>query len=401
MMNTISYIKAGWLIDGTGGPIREKVVLRVVDGLITSMERYSDDVGLERNKIVDLSSCIILPPLVDSHIHLFMSGTIDKDIREKQLVAGYEALCPVISQHLQSLFSHGVLAVRDGGDRGGFAMRYKKEREVHPVLDVKVAGRAYHVRGRYGGLIGRCPGDDDLVAAYEKDTEEKEFLKIVNSGLNSLKVYGKETPPQFSTEALAAVVRVAGKKGQKVMVHANGREPVKNAVEAGCHSIEHGFFMGKENLQRMADKGTRWIPTVFTMEAYGRNLRPGEKGVDHKVLQKNVEHQLEQLRMAREFGVDVVLGTDAGSLGVVHGESMTEEMELFNQAGFTVPEIVRCATVRGAELLGVDIFGPLTVGNPATFLVTRGDPSQLPGKLSYLENIYIDGRPSKHFRKIK
>ena len=40
------------------------------------------------------------------------------------------------------------------------------------------------------------------------------------------------------------------------------------AAAAGVDSVEHGFFMGQENLRRMADRGTVWVPTAFTMKAY-------------------------------------------------------------------------------------------------------------------------------------
>lgn len=398
-MSDTSYIHAGWLLDGTGGPVQEKVLLEIRDSRIASITPFRRDQGVPQQDVTDLSHCTILPPLVDSHVHLFMSATTDKIVRENQLVAEYDQLRPIIGQHLHYLFSHGVLAVRDGGDRGGFALRYRSETQMHPGVALSVTGRAYHSKGRYGGLIGRTPEGGNLESTYEDDGEGKDFVKIVNSGLNSLSVFSKETAPQFSREVLSEVVRIAGQKGQKVMVHANGQEAVKNAVEAGCHSIEHGFFMGEDNLLRMADRGTRWIPTVYTMKAYGENLAPGENGADYQVMEKNVLHQLEQLRRARELGVEVVLGTDAGSLGVIHGESMVEEMKLFKKAGYSLAELIGCATAKGAKLLGIDHFGELCVGNKATFLVARGAPAQLPRKLSYLEHIYMDGNPSELYRK--
>jgi imidazolonepropionase-like amidohydrolase len=103
--------------------------------------------------------------------------------------------------------------------------------------------------------------------------------------------------------------------------------------------------------------------------------------------------------MARELGVNVALGTDAGSLGVLHGESVVEEMKLFKKAGYTLAEIVQCATSNGARLLGIEDFGLLAPGSTATFLVARGAPAQLPRKLLYLEAIYIGGAPSDLYRK--
>lgn len=45
------------------------------------------------------------------------------------------------------------------------------------------------------------------------------------------------------------------------MVHANGQEAVRVALEAGRDSIEHGHFMGNDNLSKMAEKGIIWVPT--------------------------------------------------------------------------------------------------------------------------------------------
>jgi imidazolonepropionase-like amidohydrolase len=103
--------------------------------------------------------------------------------------------------------------------------------------------------------------------------------------------------------------------------------------------------------------------------------------------------------MARELGVKVALGTDAGSLGVLHGEAMVDEMKLYKKAGYSLAETVRCATSNGAELLGLEDFGRIAPGKTATFLVARGAPAQLPRKLSYLEAIYLNGRQSDRYRK--
>jgi imidazolonepropionase-like amidohydrolase len=135
------------------------------------------------------------------------------------------------------------------------------------------------------------------------------------------------------------------------------------------------------------------------MKAYAANVTFAKAGADRQVIEKNLNHQLEQLAMARELGVKVALGTDAGSLGVLHGESMVDEMKLYKKAGYSLAETVRCATSNGAELLGLDDFGRIAPGKTATFLVARGAPAQLPRKLSYLEAIYLDGRQSERYRK--
>lgn len=399
-METTNYILAGRLIDGSGEPVQENMLLTVEDGRFTALAPYDGGQLPAGARLTDLSHCTILPPLVDSHVHLFMSGTIDRAARERQLIADYDELRPTIARHLHYLFSHGVLAVRDGGDRGGFASLYRAEEKVVAAMELKTAGQAWYRRSRYGSLIGRCPGEgESLAEAYGGDTAQVDVVKLVNSGLNSLRVFGRETAPQFDGDEIAALVRLAARQGRKVMVHANGREPVRNAIEGGCHSIEHGFFMGRDNLARLADKGIFWVPTAFTMKAYAINFAHAEPEANLQVVQRNLDHQLEQLALARQLGVKVALGTDAGSLGVLHGESVVEEMKLMIKAGYSLTETIAAATSRGAELLGIDTIGRIARGRAATFLVARGLPSQLPRKLTYLEGIYVNGTPSQDYRK--
>lgn len=88
-----------------------------------------------------------------------------------------------------------------------------------------------------------------------------------------------------------------------------------------------------------------------------------------------------------------------GSVGILHGESMVEEMKLFLKAGYSLEETVRCASENGARFFGMEKLGVLTVGRPATFLITRGTAGQLPRKLAYLEGIYVEGALSSTYRK--
>ncbi len=405
-MGKTTYIKAGWLIDGSGRPVQKKILLTIKNGLFTAINTFEETNALDPAAITDLSLCTILPPFVDCHVHLCMSGTTDRHIRKEQLTADYYDLRPRLAKHIHDHFTHGVLAVRDGGDRMGHALRYKKETAVNrkePVI-LKVAGRAWHKEGRYGALIGRTPdGDETLATAFSRENDSIDHVKHVNSGLNSLNVFGKETSPQFSRNEIKGLVAQAHQAGKRVMVHANGRLPVKAALEAGCHSIEHGFFMGKENLKLMADMQTTWVPTAFTMKAYADTLEStDDTHIDKKVVKKNLLHQLEQISLAREYGVPIALGTDAGSKGVLHGESVMEEMKLLMKAGYSISEAVRCATYNGAQLLAIDEIGLIDIGKPANFLVARATPAMLPRKISFLEAIYLNGSPcdKNYFNKI-
>lgn len=393
-MAAIHYLRVGWLLDGKGGPIRRDLLLRLDDGIITAIEAYRADDRPDPAITSDFSQSTLLPPLVDAHVHLFMSATTDRVRRQWQLSASYEQLLPVMQQHAGDFLRHGVLAVRDGGDQGSFALKFRQSPEMPEHLLLKVVGRAWHKEGRYGRIIGRSPRPvETLAEAVAREEQEVDQVKIVNSGYNSLKVYGLETQMQFTAEALRGAVIMASAAGRPVMVHANGREPVRGALLAGCHSIEHGFFMGRENLEMMAERGIFWVPTVYTMKAFLANFAQLGGDAARQVVVGNLDHQLEQLALARQLGVPVALGTDAGSLGVHHGQSLAEELQLFLDAGYSLTEAVTCATANGAKLLGIRDFGVLDKGQAATFLVVAGAPAELPGALRSLQHIYLQGTP--------
>lgn len=390
-MKSFESIYAGWLIDGSGGFVQKNVLMRICDGKISSICK-KNPFDLETSRIMDLSSCTLLPGLNDSHVHLIMSGTTDPGIRTSQLNMEFDDIKPTISHHLDQLFSYGVIGIRDGGDARGHGMRYKIEchDEKSVPVSIRVVGKAWRNHGRYGKLIGRPPGKKtSLALAILHQADHIDQVKIVNSGLNSLADFARETKPQFSLHVMRDAVKAAKKMGCKVMVHANGKEPVKIAVEAGCDSIEHGFFMGKENLRLMAEKKIVWIPTAFTMKAYSGILDKNSAASD--IARRNYEHQVEQIALAKDIGVIIALGTDSGSPGVHHGSAVVEEIQMFLDAGFSIQEAIKNASYNGAKLLNQKQKGMLAGGLPATFIAVSGSPSKLPGSLDSIKHVCIDG----------
>lgn len=387
---------ARWLIDGTGRNILENVLAEVEKGLILSIKAGQNyDPGL--SDLLDFSTCTVLPGLIDCHTHIFMSGTNDPEVRKQQLDSPFEDMKSVISNHLHQQLAHGIVAIRDGGDYAGHALRYKKEclpSEGLPIR-LKTAGRAWRSPGRYGKLIGRPPAKGmTLAQSVAMESKGMDHVKIVNSGLNSLTRFGKETPAQFSLEQLKPAIRTAGNLGLKTMIHANGELPVRLAIEAGCHSIEHGFFMGEKNLNKMAEKQITWVPTACTMKAYQASLDP--YSLEAGISKKNLDHQSDQISKAIQCGVSIAAGTDCGSLGVHHGFALKEELGLLIEAGMSLEKAIQCATLNGAKLLGLeDRLGRLGKGMPATFVVLDGAPSMLPGILDTPKTIFFHGRKWK------
>ena len=382
-------ILAGILVDGSGNRVRKGMVIQTRNGCIDKVFPFE---GGPWNGDADLSGYTVMPLLVDAHVHLFMSSFADPEKRRRQLDADFEEARPKMVAHLAAHLKYGVGMVRDGGDKMGHALSLKESGCANSVrAEFRAAGKAWRAKGRYGRLIGRPPKPGQTLArAVAQDETPKDHVKIVNSGLNSLKEFGRLTPAQFSLEELTAAVLAANEKGLPVMVHANGPQGVQTAVDAGCASIEHGFFMGRKCLEKMAARRTVWVPTACTMKGYADTLDP--HAPEAEIARQNLDSQIQQMDLARQIGVKMAAGTDAGTLGVAHGPGMVMELELMTRAGCTPEQAVANAADVGARLLGLKNRGRIAPGYEAVFVAARGYLSRFPGFLEGCRIIRANGR---------
>ena len=380
-------LRVGWLIDGQGESIAADQAVVIHQGRIQSVEPWhparSGTAGL-----IDLSGATLLPALMDAHVHLAFSGTRDEARRQAQLRQTPGQTEEAVLTHLKAHLNCGISAVRDGGDRSGRVLEIKYRQKT--PLYVAATCWAWHAPGRYGAMIGQPPNSgESLAQAVSAACCGVDHIKLLQSGINSLNRYGHQTAPQFSQAELVAVRRFATSMGIPVMVHANGWQAVRIALVAGCDSIEHGYFMGMENLRRMADQQIFWVPTLEPMAALAQPGCLAREQAD--VARRTLAHQMELVAAAGRVGVRVVLGTDAGSLGVDHGASVHRELALLMAAGMSLPRAVQCATSNAAALLRLAGRGTLRPGCSADMIAVHGSPDQLPGSLVRIRGLCIQG----------
>ena len=76
-------------------------------------------------------------------------------------------------------------------------------------------------------------------------------------------------------------------------------------------------------------------------------------------------------------GGRIATGSDSGFIFQLYGFAYIREMELLREAGFHPLEIIRSATLNGAEALGIsDETGSIEIGKSADFVIVEENPLQ-------------------------
>jgi imidazolonepropionase-like amidohydrolase len=74
-------------------------------------------------------------------------------------------------------------------------------------------------------------------------------------------------------------------------------------------------------------------------------------------------------------GGRVTAGSDSGFIFQLYGFAYVRELELLREAGFHPLEVIRAATLNGAEALGMaDKIGSVSIGKMADFVVVEENP---------------------------
>jgi imidazolonepropionase-like amidohydrolase len=173
---------------------------------------------------------------------------------------------------------------------------------------------------------------------------------------------------------MAAAIEAAHLRGAKIRGHIANREAILMAVELGIDVVDHGDGMDRECIAKIVEAGTFVVPSMFFVYRLWEMVK-GVNPTMAQAMRDDLDAAFEILPVAQEAGVKLVLGDDYGAVGFPHG-IYGEELEFYVKvAGMAPLEVIRWATVNGAELMGRgDDLGTVTEGKLADLLVVDGDP---------------------------
>jgi hypothetical protein len=114
---------------------------------------------------------------------------------------------------------------------------------------------------------------------------------------------------------------------------------------------------------------------------------------------------MQNLQTVANAGITIVMGTDAGNIGTLHGPSVFREMTFMQQAGLTPLHVLRSATVNGAQAMRREKeIGTIAPGRLADLVVVDADPTTSVDNASRVYRVLKDGRvydPDELIRSIR
>lgn len=437
------------LIDGTGGPSRAQSIVVIADGRIVAVGDAGTLAAPEGATILRADGRFLIPGLIDAHVHLSRSaslysnpGELDfrsiRDWTTEEVPQTRAALPATLARYVAA----GVTGVIDrGGPRSTIANRALAE-SLAAAPRIAVAGPMLATYKRR-----RAYETDDATATFiETPGQARAFVRAnAAAGVDMIKVHF--LPPAAGLDAaldwFAAAVDEARAHGLQVVVHATDARLARAVIDAGARQLVHSIddvVVGEDLAKHLAAAGTIYTTTLLVFEGYrevfGRRL--DYSAIERRLADPDVIETLDDLdslprrllppwvakygagsdgrlrqRVDRPYwmvrnvktlmagnlvaleaaGVTIAAGTDAGTVGNLHGPALHRELELMVDAGLTPSAVIRAATLGGATAMGrADELGTIAPGKLADMVLLDADPHADITNTRRIHRVILGGR---------
>lgn len=330
----------------------------------------------------------LLPGLIDAHVHL---GRRSLDPLARLLTP--EGLWAARgTADLRKLLEAGFTTIRDCGGTIAIALR-------QAVEDGEIEGPRIVAAGRF---IERTGGADDCCllpvewiadaglnapvlvdgadacrrAVRQQLRAGADFIKTCSTGAAYNHARSRVDALEWSNAEIETIVEEAHRQGVRVAVHAHTPNGIRQALDAGADSIEHGTLVDEACCRLMVERGVTLVPTFFTLDRMASvGAQFGAPDFAVRKARELVQSRLPSFHTALECGVRIAMGTDCGGAPLNPHGANAQELALMVAAGMTPAQAIEAATVNAARALGLDDeIGRLAPGMQADVIAVDRDP---------------------------
>ena len=408
ILSQTTYILCGKLVDTKSGKIEsKKTILVEKTKIIDVMDGYIMPKGAN---LIDLRDNVVMPGLIDMHVHLEME--YDNKTQIRKYITDEADIAYNSVKFAETTLLNGFTTVRDLGGTGvNISLRNAINSGKIPGPRVFTAGKSIATTGGHADptngsnrkLIGN-PGPKEGVVNSVEDAKKAvrqrykngaDCIKITATG-GVLSVAKSGDNPQFTIEEVKAICDMAKDYGMIVAAHAHGDVGMQRAIIGGVKTIEHGTYMSDKTMDLMIKHDAYLVPTITAGKEVAEKAKV--KGFYPEIVVPKALAVGPQIQgtfgRAYKKGVGIAFGTDAGVFK--HGVN-GKEFGFMVEAGMPAIETLQSATITNAMLLKMDDeIGQIKKGFIADIIAVNDDPTK---KIETMENVVFVMKEGKVYKK--
>jgi len=419
-------IRGATLIDGTGAPPRGPVDIVVEDDRIAAVQGIgapgepvdADNRPAEGTREIDADGMYVLPGFVDAHAHI--GGTAQGTPAEYVF---------------KLWMAHGVTTARDPGSGNGLDWTIRhRERSANneitaprllayrtfgagredPIVapdEARAWVRATAEQGADGIKFFEAPPDVLQAAIREANehglrtamhhaqpgTPQYDVLDTATWGLTTGEhFYGypealftdrsiQDYPPDYNYQDEEDRFASAGRMWQQAARPGSDRwNAVLDSLRGLDFTMVPTFGIYEANRNLMRNRQAEWHDT-YTLPSLWDFFHPSLENhgsyhyfwstADEAAWDTHFDRWMQFVNEYKNRGGRVGVGSDSGFIFKTYGFGYVRELELLQEAGFHPLEVIRSATLEGAQALGrADEIGSVEVGKKADLVLVDENP---------------------------
>jgi len=387
---SLVFIRAGRLVDVRSGRVLENQGILVENDRVKAVGPFDSRTSLVHPgaRIIDLSKATVLPGLTDAHTHVLLQGDITAADYDEQLLKEsipYRTIRATVAA--RTALMNGFTALRDLETEGAMYadvdVKTAINRGVIPGPRMFVSTRAFSATGMYplSGYSWELKMPEGVQIVDGPDNIRRAVREQVKYGADWIKFYADRryfmkdgalhSWVNFTDEEMKALVDESHRLGRRVAAHAMGREGIEASLRVGVDSIEHGYGLDEEMMDRMISQGTYWCPTIYV----GVWVAEGRAAAGAPIWLTMRDLEAKAFGTAVRKGVKIAYGTDAG--GYSWDVNQAREFAYMVRYGMTPMQAIQSATTVAADLLErPNDMGAIEVGKYADIIAVSGDPTR-------------------------
>jgi len=358
------------------------VDLAIEDGRFT---RIGPDLGIDGARTLDAEGRLASPPLVDCHLHLDASLTAGKPRYNESgtLLEGIEVWGELKgSLTEEDVFSRASEIVRWSVAQGTLFIR--AHADVSGENEAMVRG-LLRVRDELADLVTMQVTAFPQDGIFARKGDEERLENAIRLGVDCVGgIPHYEPTTELGLREVHRVFELAEEHGRRIDVHCDETDdPNSRFLEVMADdTVKHGLT-GRVTASHCTAMGS--YEPYYSSKLHGFLRRAGINIVVNPYANSLIQGRLDpypkrrgfaQLKELLRAGVNVSLGNDVimdpwyllGKADLLHAASLA--LHFTYMSGLDeIPELLACATSRGARTLGVEDEYGIEEGKPAHFVV--------------------------------